>query len=313
MMKKKKIILLFALLLFIIRPTYGQNIETLQDTDSFQRPVFLSVSNLRPITLNKQRILFSLQADYPRFYKYLNFKSGKTERVSESTVLNEAYYFGHIVYGFTNRINLFVILPLASVHHYSPAGTIIGKGLGDIEIGGVYSLLDPKNRENSLTSSLSLGFPTGKYKNMDINDYPLGLGAFRFKGEITGLHRFRNLDMIYSIYYEYRTHNSVGLEVGDETGAYLTLQKQLNTSYGNFGLEGGAFGSWNFKDKKNDTSIAHTDDYTANLFIGAWYNYLKDFYIRFGVPYTIYQNKSWLTKYEVLIQLDYHFELKNNK
>ena len=148
---------------------------------------------------------------------------------------------------------------------------------------------------------------------MGLNEYPLGLGAFRFKGDVTGLHRFQNLDMIYSIYYEYRTPNSVGLEVGDETGAYLTLQKQLNTSYGNFGLEGGAFGSWNFKDKKNGTSIAHTDDYTANLFIGAWYNYLKDFYIRFGVPYTIYQNKSWLTKYEVLIQLDYHFELKNNK
>ena len=312
-MKKKKIIQLFALLLFIIRPSYGQNIETLQDTGSFQKPVFLSVSNLRPITFNKQRILFRLQAEYPKFYKYLNFKSGKTERVTESTVLNEAFYFGHIVYGFTNRINLFVILPLASVHHYSPAGTFIGKGLGDIEIGGIYSLLNPKSRENSLTSSLSLGFPTGKYKNRDINDLPLGLGAFRFKGDVTGLHRFKNLDLIYSIYYEYRTPNSVGLEVGDETGAYLTLQKQLNTSYGNFGLEGGAFGSWNFKDKKNGTSIANTDDYTANLFIGAWYNYLKDFYIRFGVPYTIYQNKSWLTKYEVLIQLDYHFELKNNK
>jgi len=312
-MKKKKVLLLFAVLLFIIRSSYGQNIETLQDTGSVQKPIFLSISNLRPITLNKQRVLFSLQAEYPKFYKYLNSKSGKTEPVSESTVLNEAYYFGHVIYGLTNQINLFAILPMASVHHYSPAGTFIGKGLGDIEIGGTYSLLKPKNRENSLTSSLTLGFPTGKNKNLGLNDEPLGLGAYRFKGDVTGLHRFKKLDIIYSIYYEYRTPNSVGIEVGDETGAYLTLQKQLNTSYGNFGLEGGAFGSWNFKDKKNGTSIAHTDDYIANLFIGAWYNYLKDFYIRFGVPYTIYQNKSWLIKYEVLIQLDYHFELKNNK
>jgi hypothetical protein len=309
----KKIILLFAVLLFIIRSSDGQNIETLQDTGSVQKPVFMSITNLRPITLNKQRILFQLQAEYPRYYKYQNLKSGITERVSESTVLNEAYYFGRVVYGFTDRINLFTILPLASVHHYSPAGTIIGKGLGDIELGGIYSLLDSKNKENSLTSSISLGFPSGKYKNMGLNEYPLGLGAFRLKGDVTGLHRFQNLDIIYSIYYEYRTSNSTGLEEGDETGAYLTLQKQLNTNFGNFGLEGGVYGSWNFKDKKNGTSIPHTDDYTANLFIGAWYNYLKDFYIRFGVPYTIYQNKSWLTKYEVLIQLDYHFELKNNK
>ena len=59
--------------------------------------------------------------------------------------------------------------------------------------------------------------------------------------------------------------------------------------------------------------IPHTEDYTANLFVGASYNYLKDFYLRVGVPYTIYQNKSWLTKYTALIQLDYYFDLKKNK
>jgi len=312
-MKKKNILLMFGLLLILIKPSFEQSIAALPDTVIIQKPVFISVLNLRPVTLNKQRILFSLQAEYPRYYKYLNLKSGITERVSESTVLNEAYYFGHVVYGFTDRINLFAILPLASIHHYSPVRTIIGKGLGDIELGGNYSLLDPKNRENNLTSGLAIGLPSGKYKNIGLNDYPLGLGAFKFKGDVTGLHRFNNMDMIYSIYYEYRTHNSKGLEVGDEAGAYLTLQKQLNTNFGNFGLEGGAYGSWNLKDKKNGSYIPYSDKYAANLFVGAWYNYLKDFYIRFGLPYTIYQNKTWLTKYEVLIQLDYHFELKNNK
>ncbi|HEY5509476.1 MAG TPA: hypothetical protein VIK10_00450 [Prolixibacteraceae bacterium] len=302
-MKKKKILLLFGLLLFIVWPSSGQNPEALQDTGFVKKPVFISVLNLRPVTLNKQRILFSLQAEYPEYYKYFNPQSGKTERVSESTALNEAYYFGHIVYGFTDRINLFAIIPVTSIHHYSPSATIIGKGFGDFALGGIYSLVESKNFENSLTSGITVGFPTGKYKNIGSNDYPLGLGAYKFKGDVTGLHRFKNLDMMYSVYYEYRTNNSQGLNIGDEAGAYITFQKQIKTDYGNFGLEGGAYGTY----------IPHTDDYSANLFVGAWYNYLKDFDIRVGVPYSIYQNKSWLTKYEVLIQLDYYFDLKKTK
>jgi hypothetical protein len=311
-MKKKFILLLFSLLLFTGILSVGQNPELQIDSGFVKKPVFISVLNLRPVTLNKQRILFSMQAEYPEFYKYFNPKSGKTERVSESSVLNEAYYYGHIVYGLTDRTNLFAILPVASIHHYSPSATIIGKGFGDFALGGNYSLLESKNFENSLTSGMVIGFPTGRYKNMDSNDFPLGLGAFKFKGDVTGLHRFTSLDMMYSVYYEYRTNNSEGLNVGDEAGAYLTFQKQFNTSYGNFGIEGGAYGLWNLKDKKKGTYIPHTDDYTANLFIGAWYNYLKDFDIRVGIPFSIYQNKSWLTKYEVLIQLDYYFDLKKN-
>jgi hypothetical protein len=312
-MKKKTILLLFSLILLFVRPSFGQDSELLQDTGFVKRPVFISVLNLLPVTLSKNRILFSFQAEYPEFYKYLNQKNGKTERVSETTVLNEAYYYGRAVYGLTDRMNLFAILPVASIHHYSPSATIIGKGFGDFEMGGRYHLLFSENFENSLTLGVTIGFPTGKFKNIGSNAYPLGLGAFEFKGDVTGLHRFKNLDMIYSVYYEYRTKNSQALQVGDQTGAYLTFQKQINTKYGNFGIEGGAFGYWNLKDKKDGAFIPYTDDCTANLFVGASYNYLKDFYLRFGVPYTIYQNKSWLTKYTALIQLDYYFDLKKNK
>ncbi len=312
-MKKKVFPLLFGLLLNIAWSSSGQNPEAIPDTSLVAKPVVISVLNLRPVMLSKQRILFSLQAEYPEFYKYSNSKSGKIERVPETSVLNEAYYFGHIYYGLTDRINLVAILPVTSIHHYSPFATIIGKGFGDFEIGGRYKLLYPKNSGNSLNAGLTIGFPTGKYKNLSLNEYPLGLGAFRFKGDITGLHRLKNLNMIYSVYYEYRTNNSEGLHVGDETGACLTFQKEINTEYGNFGIEGGVYGFWNLKDQKNGTNIPYSDDYAANLFIGAWYNYLKDFYLRFGVPYTIYQTKSWLTKYEVLIQLDYYFDFKKNK
>jgi hypothetical protein len=151
MMKKKMILLLFGLLLFTVMSSYGQNPETLQDTGLVKKPVFISVLNLRPVTLNKRRILFSLHAEYPEFYKYKDPKSGETVRVPETTVLNEAYYFGHVIYGLTDRINLFTILPVASVHHYSPSGTIIGKGFWLTLCWEVfYSLFDSKNIENSL-------------------------------------------------------------------------------------------------------------------------------------------------------------------
>lgn len=312
-MKKKVFPLLFGLLLIITWKSSGQNLEGPHDTLLVAKPVVISVLNLQPVTLNKQKILFSLQADYPEYYKYLNLKNGKTERVSDYKALNEAFYFGHISYGLTDRINLFAILPVASIHHYSPTATIIGKGFGDFKIGVRHNLFNQKNFANSLTSGAAITFPTGKYKNIRSDDYPIGLGAFEFKGDITGMHRINNLNMIYSVYYEFRTKNSEGLNVGDETGAFLTFQKQIDTRYGNFGIEGGTYGHYNFKDKKNDSYIPYTDDYEVNLYFGAWYNYLKDFSLRFGIPYTLYQNKSWLTKYEVLIQLDYHFNLIKNK
>ena len=312
-MKKKVFPLLFGLSMFIVWSSFGQNTEAVSDTSIVAEPVVISVLNLRPVTLSKRKILFSLQAEYPEFYKYLNQKSGKTDRVPDNIVLNEAYYFGHIIYGLTDRVNLFAILPVASINHYSPSATIIGKGFGDLQIGGRYNLHRQKNFENNLTSGLTITFPTGKYKNIGLHDYPLGLGAFRFKGDLTGLHQLDKWNMIYSVYYEFRTNNSEGLHVGDETGAYLTFQKPINTKYGNFGLEGGAYGYYNFNDKKDGASIPYTADYAANLYFGAWFNYLKDFTLRFGIPYTIYQNKSWLTKYEVLIQLDYHFDLIKNK
>jgi hypothetical protein len=312
-MKKKVLPLLSGLFLIIIGTSSGQNTEAIHDTSLVAKPVVISILNLHPVNLNKRKVLFSLQADYPEYYKYLNQKNGKTERVSDNIALNEAFYFGHISYGLTDHINLFVTLPVTSIHHYSPSATIIGKGFGDFKIGARHDLFNQNNFVNSLTSGATITFPTGRYKNISSNDYPIGRGAFEFKGDITGLHRFSNLNMIYSVYYEIRTKTSEGLNVGDETGVYLTFQKQIQTKYGNFGIEGGAYGHYNFKDKKDDTFIPYTNDYAVNLYFGAWYTYLKDFTLRFGIPYTLYQNKSWLTKYEVIIQLAYHFDLIKNK
>ncbi len=312
-MNKIPILLLFSLLVILVKPSAGQTQDSIENAAQIDRALNISVLNLRPVPLKKREMLFSFQAEFPKFYKTYNPKSGKTDKVPETTVLNEAYYYGHLIYGLSDRFNLIASLPFSSVHHYTPTSTISGKGLGDIKLGGNYSLIDLENNGNSLNSGITIAFPTGKSKNLNPNDFPIGLGVFSTKGDITGFHHFKSFDLVYSIYYEYRNSTSDRLNVGDQTGAFLTLQKQINTSYGNFGLEGGAYAYWNFKDRKNGTLIPHTDDYATNLYVGGYYNYLKNFYIRFGLPYTIYQNKSWLTKYEVLLQLDYHFVLNRKK
>ena len=86
-MKKKVFPLLFGLLLIITWKSSGQNLEGPHDTLLVAKPVVISVLNLQPVTLNKQKILFSLQADYPEYYKYLNLINGKTDRVTENTHL----------------------------------------------------------------------------------------------------------------------------------------------------------------------------------------------------------------------------------
>ena len=60
-MKKKFIFLLFSLLLFTGILSVGQNPELQIDSGFVKKPVFISVLNLRPVTLNKQRILFSIR------------------------------------------------------------------------------------------------------------------------------------------------------------------------------------------------------------------------------------------------------------
>ena len=95
------------------------------------------------------------------------------------------------------------------------------------------------------------------------------------------------------------------MTVGDETGLFVTLQKPFATPIGAFGIEGGLNGYFNFSDSRSGTAVPHTQDYAVNLYAGGWYQYLDRFYIRFGVPYTVFQNSAWMTQYRVMIQFDF--------
>ena len=264
--------------------------------------------HLRPVLLKKGVFLTSLSIDLPHYYKWYSPKTEKPEKLSSKLVMNEAYFTGYATYGLSDRINLFLTLPVVTIHHYSPMGIKSGTGFGDIETGADFGLVPlEKDNCNSLSGRITVGFPTGRYKNLSKTEYPTGLGSFRFQGTLSGLHRFKKVDMIYAAYYEYRTNHS-GMHVGDETGAYLLFQKSFPTTVGNFGLETGAYTYWQFKNTKNGKEVPNSEDYAIDLYVGGWYHYLKNFYLRFCVPYSIYQNQAWITKYQVKIQFDYLFK-----
>jgi len=267
--------------------------------------VSLSIFNVRPILLNKGQLLFSFQTALPNYYKSFSSATGKPEKLPSYMVLSEAYFNGYITYGLTQKWNLFLTLPFNDIHHFSPMGEISGVGVGDIETGVDYQLFGGnQNSENSLATRLSFGFPTGHYQNLSKNDYPLGSGSFRFQAAISGIHWYNKIQMIYSAYYEFRT-NRLEINTGDEAGAYLIFRKPLITPFGSFGLEGGTLTYWNFADKKNGTVLPNTRDYNINLYAGAWFQYLKKFNLRFGIPYSVFQNKSWMTQYRIMLQIDY--------
>ena len=305
-MKKKKILLFGWLILFNILIINAQEISSEHNSvlNKTTHPS-LSVFNLHPQLLNKGKIMVQFRADFPHYYKVYNPQFGKVGKISDKVVMSESFFNTYGTYGLSDKWNLFVLLPIADVHHYSPMGIVSGVGLSDVCAGADYQIKNlHQDHKNSLAARITLGFPTGSYKNLGTTDYPIGLGSFSVQGALTGLRRYQQFDMIYSVYYEYRTNHS-GKQIGDETGLYLALQKGYQTEYGNFGLEGGLNSYWNFSDKQNGQTLPNSEDTALNVYVSAWYQYFNKLTLRFGVPWTVYQNNAFMTQYRVFVQLDY--------
>lgn len=299
---KKQVLIMVA---FFISCNLMAQQNSVTDTLLNKQLPFISITNLRVSTLSKKNYLFSLNADFPRYYKVLNAKSGTFDKVSDKVVLNEAYFNLYFTYGFSDKLNFSFDLPVTDIHHYSPMLFVSGKGIGDVKIGANYNLLKSDSDRNSLTAGLDIGFPTGKNSNLSPADFPLGYGAFLFRGTLAGFHKINTQKIIYAAYYELRTNNSSNVDIGDELGAYLYLQKPFNSNYGRFSIEYGFYNYLKMSDNLNSTDVKNSSDWAVNLFLGAQYEYSKNFSLQFGIPYSIIQNNAFMTKYRVMVQLNY--------
>ena len=267
---------------------------------------FFSALNIRSQVIENHSFMVRLNAEIPNYFKWMNAKTGKMEKLSDKSIMNEMLLTASVDYGMTPKLSLFAQIPFSFIHHYSPMGEVSGSGLSDIVAGAYYNLLGNAETTNVLTTEGSVYFPTGKTKNLTVSNYPTGLGVFRLRGDVSVLHRLNTSTIGLSGYYEYRANND-SVNVGDVLGLNILKQDYFNTSFGNFGLEYGAFSAYQFKNSKRGTDIQNTDDFSSGAVIGGYYEYLSHLFLRFDIPYTIYQNKSFLTKYQVLIQIDYRF------
>ncbi len=305
-MNKKLIVVITGFLMLVNINLVAQKSTLIKkDTIVSSGSSLMTILNLRPVLLTKGQSLLSFRVDFPNIYKVYNPATGKLEKLSPVVALSEMYFNSYATYGLSDRWNLFAMIPVADIHHFSPMGEVSGVGFGDVEAGADYRIFKGKKDEkSSLAARMTLGFPTGHFKHLSDTQYPLGLGSFRIRAAVTGLYQYTKVQMIYSAYYEYRT-NRLGVRTGDQTGGNLIFRKPIETAVGRFGLEGGSYAYWNFSDKKNGEVVPLSQDYAVILYVGAWYQYLKKLDIRFGVPYNIYQNKSWITQYRIQFQIDY--------
>jgi hypothetical protein len=294
--------------LSVVSTAFGQ--EALTVTDTLQQKVYMiSALNLKPEALAKKDLLIRLNFDLPHYFRTLSPATGKMEKTSKMVVLNEMYVNTYLDYGLSDKLTLFTQLPLWDVNHSSPMGIVKGKGLSDIGIGADYGLIKKDSSKNALTAEGTVLLPSGKSNHLTPQDYPLGMGVVRFRAALTGMHRYDKSSLVGSVYYEFRPENSSKKDVGDEVGITCIKQNYFNTRFGNFGIEYGALSYLKSKNKQAGVSVNHSDDFAIDAYGGAWFEYQKNLFLRFGIPYTIYQNRSFLTKYNVLVQLDYRFKL----
>jgi len=270
-------------------------------------PFYVNSYHLQPVLIPVKQFLVFFNTDIPHYYKWYSPETGKPEKLSSKMVINEINFNARIYYGLTSRLNIFLHVPVRDMHYYSPIGMRSGIGLGDLTTGILYDLIShDETGKNDLTAGLTLGFPTGKYKNINKDKIALGEGSYRFKGNVTGLHRMEEKSLIYSFYYEYLSNHS-GYHIGDETGAYILCQIPVNTSYGYFGIEPSLNMYWKFKNTNGGETIPNSEDYAIELALGGWYQFINNLYLRVNVPFTLFRNDAWMTRYNIMLQVDYLF------
>ncbi len=268
---------------------------------------FISTYTFHPQLLARKAWLIDFSSDITKFFKYYNPMAGKIAPKMPVVVLNEAYFNAHIAYGLSAKVNLFVDLPFADLHHYSPMMFQKGVGFGDVQTGLVFGNLLKGNHHLSVEAQIS--WPTGIYmlKKQVLNT---GRGAFGLQAGLSGLENLQTRadgwQLAYHAYYNYLISIDK-IKKGPEAGATLLFRKPYHTRYGYFGMENG----WDFQYrtpyKAGPKTLPMTGLTQFNVSIGGWYEFLKHWYLRMAVPYTLYQNKAFLTKYSIIFQLDYKF------
>ncbi|HFX17906.1 MAG TPA: hypothetical protein ENK64_02030 [Flavobacteriales bacterium] len=304
---KKRILLLWLCTLVVSLPKLAAQVKNDKEASAEQPEFFMSSYNIKPQLLKKGHYWLNVSADIPRYFKYYNGMTHQIEDKLPVVVINDTYFNANILYGLNDQWNMYLNVPFTDSHHYSPMLFQKGIGFGDVKTGLVYGNLF-KTDKHFLSLETRLTLPTGIYKH-DPEIINTGNGAYALMLGINGLEKFSNShwQMAYQGYFDYRLSKEDMITKGHAFGANLLFQRPFHTKNGYFGWENAIQFNRQFPDQMNGQDLPMTDLTEINLSTGGWYKFLDKFYLRFTLPYTIYQNDTYFTKHSFILQLDYLF------
>lgn len=270
-----------------------------------------STSGIQKLNLSERTFYLNINGEYPTFHKIYNPKLNEMIDLPDPTVMTEAYLNAKAQYGLISKINIFVNIPFKWLNHYSPDIIQKNKGFGDIEFGATYQLLGSVLNETTSALQLSVIAPIGEHKNLTANQLPLGEGVWQFSGSFQGMIPTTSINFLYLINYTLRTNNSADVNLGDRVYGLVSVEKDLNTSFGNFTLESG-FEVSNYLDSKvNGVDIANSSEFASRWFTGLSFYYTPQMRFSFTMPFTFYKRSGWFTDYSAILQIEYSLHLNN--
>jgi hypothetical protein len=240
---KKTIISLVLIILANI--AYSQEEDKLLVSEIKQSTVIT-----QPATLNKGFFLVGASFMHIMADKMFSDKGKKDYAVQNLSLRNSAAYLS-FHFGLTNRIELAFDLPytiasisksiISEIPLLDTAVTtkfkLKGKGIGDIEFGISYQLIEGSKTKPSLVSKLSAVFPTGEKNPTNIKglweyDYPTGRGETALRLELI----YRKISYPYS----YSFHSLFKYSFGGEK-VMAPYEDPISFRSGNYYEVGGNF------------------------------------------------------------------------
>ncbi len=264
---------------------------------------YRSVFGIQRGVLDPGNLYFNFTGDMATHLKVYDQATNTYVVKPATTVFNDVALNTFVGYGLTRNLTVFGEIPLKSVHLYSLNPALIGKGFGDMKLGGTLNIIrDTESEEMDATLSTTIPIaadtPPGK------GQYALGINAIQFTGSVDGYNPLGTYGLLYSAYYNL-VGNDGSLNYGDWTGAYLLVDKYTATPFGNFTFDAGLNGAYKFDDRVSGSPVANSYDYYLNVLADITYYYSHGLDFRVGVPYTIYQKSAWFTGYSVLLGVEY--------
>jgi hypothetical protein len=196
----------------------------------------------------------------------------------------------------------YVAMSMGELHGDGTRSTERSKGIGDLEVRGLYSLYATKDLRHRLLASFGVGLPTGSINLTDAEgarlEYPMqtGSGTFSLLPGVTYLGEVRPWSWGVELNATERIgRNAHGYRLGNRVEPDLWIERSLTPA---LTLSTGARGEWWGNVNGSDASLDPTDEPTkdANIQGGKRLNAL--------VGVTVQPPNGFLSGQQVLIQGD---------